>query len=176
MYEEAKLSEATYFYSRMMIEIRNPDTFLFNLSAFLSSARSVLQYTLKEAEYKPNGKQWYEAQIFNDTVLGFFRDKRDINIHSEPVRANQHVTVELTGTVHISGSLQVFGSDGKVIYQSQENHRPEPLLLDEPIKVTHRYTFPDWSGNEDIPTICQMYLDKLRRVVQDGLTKGIISK
>ena len=55
MYEQEKLGEANYFYSRMLSEAVDRDAFIFNLSAFLSSARSVLQYAFKEAQTKSGG-------------------------------------------------------------------------------------------------------------------------
>ncbi len=56
MYEKDKIIEAEYFYSRMSQEQNDRDAFRHNLSAFLSAARSVLQYALKEAETNTNSK------------------------------------------------------------------------------------------------------------------------
>lgn len=52
MFEQEKLKEAKYFYSRMKEERGQEDreSFKYNLSAFLSVARSVLQYALKEVD------------------------------------------------------------------------------------------------------------------------------
>ncbi len=56
MHEKDKIIEAEYFYSRMKQEQHDRDAFRHNLSAFLSAARSVLQYALKEAETNTNSK------------------------------------------------------------------------------------------------------------------------
>ncbi|TFG92557.1 MAG: hypothetical protein E4H15_03445 [Syntrophobacterales bacterium] len=48
MKEQEKLSEAEYFYQRMVAEQYNQLYFKYNLSALLSASRSVLQYILEE--------------------------------------------------------------------------------------------------------------------------------
>ncbi len=63
MYERDKIIEAEYFYTRMKQEQKDRDAFRYNLSAFLSAARSVLQYALKEAETRTGGQQWYDNQV-----------------------------------------------------------------------------------------------------------------
>lgn len=178
MHEETKLAEANYFYSRMLLEAGDRDAFIFNLSAFLSSARSVLQYALKEAQTKTGGQQWYDEQIGASNVLSFFKDKRDINIHTEPVKAHQHTTVELKATLHLSSSLsiKVFDAQGNLKSEYNEQPKPAPKQSDSSPKITHRFTFPDWAGGEDIPALCQLYIDELKRVVQDGLSKGFLTK
>ena len=50
MNEYTKLKEAQYFNSEMVKKQLNRDSFNYNLSAFLSSARSILQYALEEAK------------------------------------------------------------------------------------------------------------------------------
>jgi ABC-type transport system substrate-binding protein len=55
MNESQKIREAEYFLAQMDRERENAENFGHNLSAFLSSARSVLQYALEEAKPKPGG-------------------------------------------------------------------------------------------------------------------------
>lgn len=43
MHEEVKLKESKYFVHRMKASIDQPEAFQYELSAFLSAARSVLQ-------------------------------------------------------------------------------------------------------------------------------------
>lgn len=178
MYEQEKLDEANYFYSRMLSEIADRNAFIFNLSAFLSSARSVLQYALKEAQTKTDGHKWYDNKIRASTVLSFFKDKRDINIHSEPVRARQLTTIAMRSTLHLSSSLsiRVFDAEGKLKSEFKEEPKPVPKPADSVPRITQRFTFPDWSGNEDIFGLGKLYLDELARVVQDGLSKGFLTK
>ncbi len=71
MHEEQKLKEAEYYYTRMVKEIDNGEHFLFELSAFLSAARSVMQYACKEIESssKTGGKQWYDRHMSSSVRL-----------------------------------------------------------------------------------------------------------
>ena len=46
MHEEDKIKVVKYFHSRMVGEEKDRNNFVYNLSAFLASARSVMQYAL----------------------------------------------------------------------------------------------------------------------------------
>ena len=63
MSESQKIREAEYFLAQMDRERENAEHFGHNLSAFLSSARSVLQYALEEAKPKPGGLAWYDGTM-----------------------------------------------------------------------------------------------------------------
>ena len=178
MHEQTKLAEARYFHSRMLAELNDRKRFIYNLSAFLSSARSVLQYACKEAKTKTGGQQWYDNHIAGSPVLSFFKDERNINIHTEPVKPVQHTNVALTTTVHLSASVSIthLDANGNVLYQSHpETREPELRTPDTPPVVTTRYKFADWAGGEDIVALSQMYLDELQHVVEDGIRDGFLT-
>src|SRR5271166_4284403 len=59
MHEYEKLEEARHFLERMR-QAAEPKAFQYELSAFLSAARSALQYALKEATTKTGGQKWYD--------------------------------------------------------------------------------------------------------------------
>src|SRR5262249_22661127 len=80
-----KVSEAEYFLGRMTETIEDRKAYEHNLSAFLASSRSVLQYALKEAEYAAGGAQWYNSWMTTKPVIAYFRDKRNVSIHVRPV-------------------------------------------------------------------------------------------
>jgi hypothetical protein len=87
MHEQAKITEAEYFYGLM---IASEEHFSHHLSAFLSSARSCLQYALAEAQQK-RAQPWYEGQVSQSAVVQFLRDKRtsiSIAIPSAPTRGS----------------------------------------------------------------------------------------
>lgn len=170
--------EARYFYSRMLSETDNRDNLLFDLSAFLSAARSVLQYTLREAQTKPGGQLWYDNNVTSSTELAFFKDKRDINVHTQPIQVSQHTSIQLTGVVRFSGSILIkkFDETGQLIgeYSSEPSEPTPPTEI--PPKVTHRLTFQDWPGNEDVLRLCDLYFNELERVVADGQSKGFLTR
>ncbi len=70
MREASKLGEAEYFLSEMARVYENHRLFQYNLSAFLSAARSVLQYACKEATSRPGGQAWYEKQVTDHRAWG----------------------------------------------------------------------------------------------------------
>jgi len=178
MNEKEKLEEARYFYSRMQVEVNDPMAYQYNLSAFLSAARSILQYAKKEAENKSGGLVWYENRVRNSSILPFFKGKRNINIHIEPVKPRKDYQVTMKATLHLSSSLSMKLTDekGNVIDQrcikdSQPPH--EPPIDSTTIEV--RYRFSDWSGSEDVTDLSQKYLDELEDVINDGIKRGFIS-
>ena len=178
MYEESKLKEAWYFYSRMVSEPDNRDNLLFDLSAFLSAARSVLQYALKEAQTKSDGQQWYDKHITSSKVLAFFKDTRDINVHMQPIQVNQHTSIQLTEVVRVSESIHIrkFDQTGRLIGEYSSEPSEPPAAPEIPPRVTHRFTFPDWSGTEDVLQLCHLYLKELQRVVEDGQNNVFLTK
>jgi hypothetical protein len=162
----------------MLKERTHREEFTYNLSAFLAAARSVLVYALKEAETKPGGSKWYDDQINASPVLSFFRDKRNVNIHSEPVKPVQNINVTTNLTIHVSVSASVIHCDknGNILHQSNSaTTGPRPRATDPPSEVTITYKFVDWKGSEDIETLCQIYLTGLEKVVNDGVVKKLIT-
>ena len=178
MYEKSKLKEAEYFYSRMVSETYNRDHLLFDLSAFLSAARSVLQYAFKEAQGKSDSQQWYDNHITSSKVLAFFKDKRNFNVHTQPVPVNQHTSIQSTEVVRSSESIHIkkFDQTGRLIGEYSSEPSEPPPAPEIPPKVTHRFTFPDWSGTEDVLQLCHLYLNELQRVVEDGQNNGFLTK
>lgn len=177
MYEKEKLEEAKYFYSRMIEEQENIRAFKYYLSAFLSSARSVLQYAEREAKKKPGGKKWYDNYISNNPILKFFKHKRDINIHVKPVQPSAHIDVEIIEPLHISESVSITVTDEKGNIKHQfRSEKPKPAITKPTmVKVMYKYRFKDWKGNEDVLELCQKYIEELEKIVKDGIKRGFIT-
>ncbi len=178
MHERKKIREAKYFHLRMIEEQGNWDNFKYNLSAFLSAARSVLQYALEEAKTKPRGKQWYNNRISASSIIKFFKDKRDISIHTEPIQPQAHNKLTATDTLHFSDSVSITVTDKNGNIKSQySSDEPEtkPKEPETPTVLEIRHKFGDWVGNEDVPTLCEIYVQKLEDVVEDGVRKGFIA-
>ncbi len=57
-----KIEEAKYFLSQMIRVQNNGIVLRYNLSAFLSAARSALQYTYEEVQGTPN-QMWYQKRV-----------------------------------------------------------------------------------------------------------------
>lgn len=181
MYEEAKLAEANYFYSMMVENYNDRQKFDYNLSAFLTSARSVMQYILEEAQSMEGGRSWYDRQISTRRILSFFKDKRDVNIHSEPAKPSINATVSVTETIRIkdTASIIVRDSEGNIKYQSptrtnERKDKPQAKLKQSDINI--RYLFSDWKEEEDLMTLCQIYLDELQIFVNDWKQRGFLTE
>lgn len=181
MNEQYKIEEASYFLTRFPLSISQPKEFSFELSAFLSAARSVLQFAYDETKTKPGSKAWYENQMQNK-VVKYFRDKRNMNIHAKPVVPQQHINVSIGLRVpvqlpSIAIHLKVTDQNGNVIHEHSQSspepeHRPEPTPSQS---VTFFYHFDDWKGTEDVETLCDQYLAAIEAIVRDGQAKGFLS-
>jgi hypothetical protein len=180
MHEEEKLDEARHFLSNMAVSLDDPKVFRFELSAFLSAARSVLQYALEEAKMKAGGHAWYNAQVSSKPEIRFFKDKRDTGIHVEPVIPTTNLNIAITDFVRISDSvsIKVVDNDGNVVHESSAASPPPPppAIPDPPASISYSYTFPDWTGTEDVLALSSKYLAALDAVVKDGFAKGFLTK
>jgi len=157
----------------MIEEQLNVEYFKYNLSAFLSSARSVLQYALSEAQRKRR-QSWYDQCISNSTILTFFKDTRDINIHIEPIipKAQHKLEHTLSLSPSLLTTLSAKDADGNIIQQSFSDE-PESKSK-EPAVQEIRYTVADWKGSEDVLTLCHKYIQELEHVVSDGIRENVI--
>jgi hypothetical protein len=86
MNELWKLREAEHFFARLRAAeaARDDEVFAFELSAFLSAARSALLYAMEEAGLRGR-LEWYESAVGNRRGLRFLADERNTNIHWQPV-------------------------------------------------------------------------------------------
>jgi len=177
VHEQEKLKEARYFARRMEASIDDPKAFQYELSAFLSAARSVLQYALEEAKQKPNGQRWYEAQVSGNAVLKFFKDKRDVNIHAEPVRPSRHIAVAFTEHMTISDSIRIETQreDGTTEIREDKEESSVSKPQESIAEVKIRYVFVDWGGPEGAIDLSHQYLAALENFVKAGLSSGIIT-
>ena len=184
MNKKAKIKEAKYFLARMKEEQDNREHFVHSLSAFLSAARSVLQYALNEVDpkenpsAKPGAKMWYDNLMSVSSTLKFFKRKRDFNIHVEPVHPSAHFQVTLTEKAGISESFSIVhrDKDGKIISKySSEPPKPKPEKPETSVEHEVRYKFSDWTGDEDVITLCEKYIQELEKAVKDGVSKGFIT-
>ncbi|AFY86585.1 hypothetical protein [Chroococcidiopsis thermalis] len=74
-----KYDEADYFLSQLKVHVKHPKIFLFYLSAFLSSARSVTFHLQKQAasQGKTDLYRQLQRELLSDKVCQFFIDARN---------------------------------------------------------------------------------------------------
>lgn len=177
MYENDKIAEAEFFLDLMFEANNDSRRFNFFLSAFLSAGRSVLQYALEEVKGTPQAQQWYDSKICGTPILKFFKGKRDLNIHQEPVGTNRHLAIEEQVPIHISESVRVVitREDGTTEIRGSSSVPVPPRKGESKSSISSKYFFNDWPGPEDAITLCQSYILELRTLVEDGTTKRYIS-
>jgi hypothetical protein len=183
MFETDKIREAQFFYAWLLrterIQPDNPEHFKWFLSAFLSAARSVLQFAHREAvgdtrsasgptSGKPGGKLWYDSAMSSSQMLSFFKGKRDDNVHFKPVTAVKEISI------HIAESMLAW------INTLDASDTGAPLLAPPPSPYTtvttiEKYKFDDWPGSEGVLQMCDNYLTKLSDMVKDGQQRGLLT-
>jgi len=177
MNERYKIGEARFFLARMEESVEDRGSFRYYLSAFLSAARTVLQYALEESERK-NSRQWYDDTVGKFKLMkDFFKDKRDANIHrEEPIDPSRHVTIANSeGVGVISAASEVFFND-KPVKMERPAEEPPPLKPPERRhEDTVRYRFNDWSSPEDVIGLSHRYIDELESFIQSGMKIGILT-
>ena len=99
MNERYKIGEAKFFLARMEESLHDRETFRYHLSAFLTAARSVIQYAREESRSKGR-LQWYEETI----------DGNDVLSHSSQ-RTVRHRFADWPGTKDQIGSSQRYSED-----------------------------------------------------------------
>jgi hypothetical protein len=97
-----KLEESEYFFERMKDNLDSRKPFGFNLSAFLSAARSVTFIMRKEFSRTTWFKGWYDNKLRRmDSDFRFFNDMRVATIHRKPVIPAKRVSVTIKESIHI---------------------------------------------------------------------------
>lgn len=180
MNEDHKIEEAQYF----LAKLANPDLelreFSFELSAFLTAARSALQYALKEACPKPGGQAWYDGQVGASPVVQYFKDKRDVSVHAIPVIPTRtcHGKIQERIVFGDSFSVEVRKPDGTIVPDPPQEAATEQT----PREITRAsssssvtYHFSDWTGPEDVVTLCSSYLQQVCSIVLNGRSRGFVS-
>lgn len=180
MNEDHKIEEAQYFLAKLAnpeLELRE---FSFELSAFLTAARSALQYALEEARPKPGGQAWYDGQVVASPAVRYFKDKRDVSVHVTPVIPTRtfHVKIEERVVLGDSVSVEVRRPDGTLVHDPPQEAATEQM----PREITRAsssssviYHFSDWPGTEDVVTLCSSYLQQVLSIILDGRSHGLLS-
>jgi len=152
----------------------SPDkqTFLFNLDAFLSASRSVTFVLQTEFSKDARFQEWYDSkqqEMQADPLLRFFRDMRNVTVKegAAEVTAETHVSkVEIVGVAD-AGFLRKISADGReeVFHLGSEKVESKTEQPEE-IDIT-KYFFVE-KPEEDIITLCSLYLEKLATIVEEA--------
>jgi len=177
MHEQAKIAEAKYFLSQMIASVNDRPAFNFNLSAFLSAARSALQYALKESQTKTGGQGWYDGAVAGQAAVKFLKDKRNVSIHTDPVSPPATIEVSVTDTLHLSDSVTatIEHADGTTEELSVGDQTSPKAPTDVETTVKYQYFFKDWTGVDDVIILSQSYISQIESIVSNGVANGFLS-
>ena len=163
-----KFIEAKFFFDRMVENQSVRDAFKFNLSAFLSAARSVTLFMQKEYHKVSGFKEWYikkQDEMGKDPYMKLLDDKRDLTIHQHQVEMKGNVKVEITETIGISDSVsfKLIRQDGTVIEGGSQASKPPNKAKNE-TRIEWLWYFNDLPG-KDIVALSKEHLEKLEKLI-----------
>jgi hypothetical protein len=177
MHEREKLNESRHHLQEMERYVEAPDKFRYALSAFLSAGRSVPQFALIELKNNAGGKRWFDQQIATIPVVRFLKEQRNMSIHERPVMPAAEVNVTVMDIIQFSEAAIItkYDEQGKVIEERGFNSPPLSSSAVSPPLVTRAYFFTDWTGEEDVLTLCHEYVKILDAVLADGAAQGFLT-
>jgi len=180
---EAKFLESEYFLRRMY-ETRNiPGDFRFELSAFLSSVRSPIQYAF-EAVKGTSKQNKFDNEINKSPRIKYIKEKRDYNIHvsSNPICEYTTVQTDSFEVSVIGPSVTIQRVDENyipissvILSRSSSGELSKTGDIDKKIlAVLTNYKFSDWSGLEYIHEFCELVLLDTKEIIKKLKTDGSI--
>ena len=176
-----KLLETKYFLERMIEKQTDQDAFKYNLSAFLSAARSVTLIMQKEFAKVSSFKKWYtekQTEMKSDKTMKLLNEKRSMTIHVQPVSPLAHVditivvpTLSITMTTY-PPTVIVTRADGTIERMESE---PPPSTLPSKTEVipAKGETTEEWQWyfedllDKDVVTVCKEHIVKLEAFVKE---------
>lgn len=168
-----KLDEAKYFLEQMKLSIKDRRVFKYNLSAFLSSARSVTFILQKEYARNSKFKEWYgkkQIEMRKDELLNFFVRKRNYVVKKGPLETRAEVSVKVYESIIVSDNVTVAlkKHDGteEIVYQTAESEVKSKQKPKE-TEIEYRWFFEDYPG-KDVVALCEEYLEKLTEIMEEA--------
>ena len=157
-----KILEAKFFLEKMDNVCNRFDVpdFHYYTSAFLSSARSALQYLFKRLDGNDN-KSWYDQQVQQSKIIKFLKEERNSNIHHKPVSPKKIIHVTVMDSIGVGDCFYIEQRDatGKVVEQDFTGIKPgiRRSSTSESPQVVEKYYFKGWSGSEDVCELSRAY-------------------
>lgn len=171
MNKQHKINEALYFLKHLNESHESPQEFSYNLSAFLSAARSILQYIREEAKNQTGGQAWYDTAVSSVREVKFLRDKRNISIHECPVLPDRQFNITLSDDIVFEDSIDitVTCADGVIKGSPPPQSDLSSIIPNSgEVESSVKYFFPDWPGTEDVIEICNTYIKEIEKIVTNG--------
>ena len=166
-----KLEEARYFLEQMQVCVEDRKKFAFNLSAFLSAARSVTFIMQSESKSSPEFSDWYkdkQKEMNNDGDFRFFNDLRVATIHKKPVVPHKKTEIGISETIAISESItiRVIDKEGNVISEQTSEPKETKPPQEKEVTVKHSWYFEE-RPNDDLLGLCNKYIQNIEKLVEE---------
>jgi hypothetical protein len=176
---QQKYDETEYFLEMMKKKIEDRQKFKYNLSAFLSAARSVTFVLQNDFSKNPKFLEWYnrkQEQMIKDKLFKFFKDKRDFVIHKKgtiDTRAEISTTINLSMAASVSFEAIVIKADGTIENEKYSEPPTKPRLTPKPNDAEEtKWFFKDWfETDEDAIAMCVRYIKELKIIVDEAESK-----
>jgi len=157
-----KIREAEYFLSMMnQVHVFEDDnTFSYNLSAFLSAARSITWHMQKQYGDRQNFDEWdrqRRIEMSADPELRYLNEVRVEDVHRKPVLTGATRELSFTGDV-------VLVEEGTPVAEQAKEVESKPSTQSRP-KTVRRF-FPKFR-QVDVIEFCENQLAKLAKIVEE---------
>jgi hypothetical protein len=169
-----KLDEAKYFLEQIKSNIENDRALKHNLSAFLSSARSITFVLQNEYSDNPNFGTWYakkQEEMRNDNLLSFFVNKRNYVVKENSITPIKQriITISDVGTAYESVTVMKKNPDGTEVVSQSTEQIAGAHIKPKDTEVEVKWFFEDYP-DKDIITLCEDYLGKLIQILGEART------
>ena len=173
MYSDTKrkLEEAKYFLKQMQKNKNQYHPFIYNLSAFLSAARSITFFMQKLYKKAPNFNKWYnlkQNEMKKDKDFDFFNDMRLATVHTTSVIPNQTLTHNKPEKISIADSIliQQVDKNGKIIVQRNINSKNAKAskISENQSSFELIWMFKERS-DRTVLQLCEAHIKKLEKLV-----------
>ena len=166
-----KLEEAKYFLEQMQIYVEDRKKLKFNLSAFLSAARSVTFIMQSDFKSSPGFSNWYkdkQKEMNKDEDFRFFNGLRVATIHQKSVEPHKKTGIGITESVPISDSITIKVIDKEGNTPSEQTSEPKKTKSPKETEVTvkHLWCFEE-RPNEELLGLCSKYIQKIEKLVEE---------
>lgn len=175
MKAEERYEEAEYFLEQMRKNSLGGKVFIYNLDAFLNAARSITFVLKKEFSTNPKFSAWYatkEEEMRKDDLMKFFVEMRNVSVKEYSPKTQTVTTLDVTETISISESVSItlVHPDGT---KEEFGTKPSAMAqagppISNPVATIHCDYFFVQKTDNDVVTLCEMYLEKLSLLVMQA--------
>lgn len=184
MYAKEKLEEASYFLLQMKRYYTDRKEFIYNMNAFLNSARNVTFSLRTEFAGNLHFETWYskkQKEMSKDKLMRYFVDMRNISLKEKTPEHSLSLKVvyviplerEVIGHVERKISGDERDSDSRLILPTYDETgmHSKPKIIEPTYSLVTFWEFeksPEGYQGKDILGLCVTYYHKLERLIAEA--------